>query len=174
MAYRDLREFIAKLEKEGELRRIAAEIDPVLEITEITDRVTRAGGPALLFEKPKGSRVPLLINMLGSERRMNLALKVSHVDEVGARIRGFLDMQSPQGLLDKLSALGLSGKEPSEVLVSGAEFILEGLYAHKRIGRSEERTFTAGEKPQQQREKPRRIEEDDEVPDLRRHRRPFN
>jgi magnesium chelatase subunit I len=78
-----------------------------------------------------------------------------------------------QGLLDKLSALGLSGKEPSEVLVSGAEFILEGLYAHKRIGRSEERTFTAGEK-QPPREKPRMRDEDDEVPDLRRQRRPFN
>ena len=76
LAYRDLREFIAKLEKEGELRRITAEVDPILEITEITDRVTRAGGPALLFERPKGSRVPLLINMLGSERRMNLALEV--------------------------------------------------------------------------------------------------
>src|ERR1700716_3558604 len=105
LAYRDLREFIAKLEKEGELRRIAAEVDPVLEITEIADRVTRAGGPALLFERPKGSRVPLLINMLGSERRMNLALEVSHVDEVAARIRGFLDMQSPQGLLDKIKML---------------------------------------------------------------------
>jgi hypothetical protein len=90
LAYRDLREFIANLEKEGELRRIAAEVDPVLEITEITDRVTRAGGPALLYERPKGSRVPLLINMLGSERRMNLALEVSYVDEVAARIRGFL------------------------------------------------------------------------------------
>ncbi|MGA7460253.1 MAG: magnesium chelatase [Candidatus Korobacteraceae bacterium] len=83
-------------------------------------------------------------------------------------------LRSIQGLLDKLSALGLSGKEPSEVLVSGAEFILEGLYAHKRIGRSEERTFTAGEKVQPQREKPRRLDDDDEVPDLRRHRRPFN
>ena len=92
MAYRDLREFIAKLEKEGELRRIAAEVDPVLEITEITDRVTRSGGPALLFERPKGSPVPLLINMLGSERRMNLALEVSHVDEVGARIRRYRRM----------------------------------------------------------------------------------
>ena len=78
-----------------------------------------------------------------------------------------------QGLLDKLSVLGLTGKEPSEVLVSGAEFILEGLYAHKKIGRSEERTFTAGEK-QPAREKPRRIEEDEDIPDLRRHRRPFN
>src|SRR5258708_16051371 len=84
---------------------MAAEVESILEITEIADRVTRAGGPALLFERPKGSRVPLLINMLGSERRMNLALEVSHVDEVAARIRGFLDMQSPQGLLDKIKML---------------------------------------------------------------------
>ena len=76
MAYRDLREFIARLEKAGELRRISAEVDPVLEITEITDRVSKAGGPALLFEKPKGSRIPLLINSVGSARRMNLALEV--------------------------------------------------------------------------------------------------
>jgi magnesium chelatase subunit I len=77
-----------------------------------------------------------------------------------------------QGLLDKLSSLGLSGKEPSEVLVSAAEFILEGLYAHKRIGRSEERTFTAGEK-QPQREKPR-VRDEEEEREFRRQRRPFN
>ncbi len=82
------------------------------------------------------------------------------------RLRGI------QGLLDKLSGLGLSGKESSEVLVSGAEFILEGLYAHKRIGRSEERTFSAGEKPPR-REKPRVRDEEDER-DFRRQRRPFN
>ncbi len=105
MAYSDLREFIAKLEKEGELRRITAEVDPVLEITEITDRVTRAGGPALLFEHPKGSRIPLLINMLGTERRMNLALEVSKVEEVADRIRGLLELQPPQGLLGKIKML---------------------------------------------------------------------
>ncbi len=105
MAYRDLREFIKRLEREGEVKRIRAEVDPVLEITEITQRVTRAGGPALLFEKPKGSTHPVLINMLGSERRMNLALEVNAIDEVGARIRGFMDMQSPQGLFDKLKML---------------------------------------------------------------------
>jgi len=77
-----------------------------------------------------------------------------------------------QGLLDKLSALGLSGKEPSEVIVSGAEFVLEGLYAHKRIGRTEERNFTAGEK-QPQREKPR-VRDEDEEREFRRQRRPFN
>ncbi len=99
MAYKDLREFIKRLEKSGELKRISAEVDPVLEITEITHRVTRAGGPALLFEHPKGSRVPLLINMLGSERRIQLALEVDAFEEVAERIRGFLDMQAPQGLL---------------------------------------------------------------------------
>ena len=78
-----------------------------------------------------------------------------------------------QGLLDKLSGLGLSGKEPSEVLVSGAEFILEGLYAHKKIGRSEERMFTAGEK-QPPREKPRVRDEEDDEREFRRQRRPFN
>jgi len=77
-----------------------------------------------------------------------------------------------QGLLDKLSALGLSGKEPSEVIVSGAEFVLEGLYAHKRIGRTEERNFTAGEK-QPQRDKPR-VRDEDEEREFRRQRRPFN
>ncbi len=105
MAYKDLRGFIERLEKEGELKRITAEVDPVLEITEITDRVTRAGGPALLFERPKGSKIPLLINMLGSERRVNLALEVKRIEEVGERIRSFLDLQSPQGLLDKIKML---------------------------------------------------------------------
>ncbi len=105
MAYRDLREFIQRLEREGELKRIAAEVDPVLEITEVTDRVTKAGGPALLFEKPKGSRHPLLINLLGSHRRVCLALDVNNLEDVAARIRGYLDMQSPQGILDKLKML---------------------------------------------------------------------
>ncbi len=105
MAYRDLREFIHRLEKEGELKRITAEVDPVLEITEITDRVTKSGGPALLFERPKGSRHPLLINMLGTARRMNLALEVDALEQVAARIRSYMDFQSPQGLLDKLKML---------------------------------------------------------------------
>ena len=105
MAYRDLRDFIAKLEREGELKRVRAEVDPVLEITEIADRANRAGGPALLFERTKGSQFPLLINMLGSERRMNLALEVNDVNEVAERIRGMIDIQSPQGFLDKLKML---------------------------------------------------------------------
>jgi 4-hydroxy-3-polyprenylbenzoate decarboxylase len=105
VAYKDLREFVKRLEAAGELKRISAEIDPVLEVTEITQRVTRAGGPALLFERPKGSRIPLLINILGSERRINLALETDSLAEVAGRIRGFLDLQAPQGLLDKIKML---------------------------------------------------------------------
>ncbi len=105
MAYQDLREFIKRLEKAGELKRITAQVNPVLEITEITDRVTRAAGPALLFERPLGSRSPLLINMLGSERRICLALEVDSLDEIADRIRSLIDIQPPQGLLAKLKML---------------------------------------------------------------------
>lgn len=105
MAYRDLRDFLRKLEKSGELKRISAEVDPVLEITEIADRAVKAGGPALLFERPKGSRIPLAINVVGSERRMNLALEVESLENVAERVRSFLDMQSPQGLLEKVKML---------------------------------------------------------------------
>jgi 4-hydroxy-3-polyprenylbenzoate decarboxylase len=112
VAYQDLREFVKKLEKEGELRRIHAEVDPVLEITEVAQRVARAEsraarsvGPALLFEKPKGSKIPLLINTFGSVRRMELAFEVEKLEEVAARIQGFLKMETPQGLFDKIKML---------------------------------------------------------------------
>ena len=105
MAYQDLRDFLHTLEKEGELRRISEEVDPVLEITEITDRAVKAGGPALLFERPRGSRIPVAINIVASYRRMNLALEVDSLDEIAGRISSFLDMQSPQGLLDKMKML---------------------------------------------------------------------
>ena len=81
---KDLREWIALLEREGELQRIATEADPDLEITEITDRVVKAGGPALLFEHPKGSQHPLLINQFGTERRMCLAFGVDSLDQAAA------------------------------------------------------------------------------------------
>ena len=83
MAYNDLRDWIAALERAGELRRVKTEVDPVLEIAEITDRVSKSrdksgtrGGPALLFENPKDHKVPVLINQFGSERRMRMALEV--------------------------------------------------------------------------------------------------
>lgn len=105
MAYRDLRDFIKKLERKDELIRISAEVDPVLEITEVSDRAVKSAGPALYFERPKGSRIPLVTNLLGTERRMNLALEVDSLEEVADRVRSFLDLQSPQGLLEKVKML---------------------------------------------------------------------
>jgi 4-hydroxy-3-polyprenylbenzoate decarboxylase len=105
VAYRDLRDFLRKLEKEGDLRRISVEVDPILEITEISDRTVKAGGPALLFERPKGSHFQAVSNLVGTERRMNLALEVGSLDEIARRISSILDMQSPQGLLDKVKML---------------------------------------------------------------------
>ena len=112
MAYNDLREWIAALERAGELKRVKTEVDPVLEIAEITDRVSKsknkdgkAGGPALLFENPKGHQSPLLINQFGSERRMRMALEVDSLDQVADRIRQFMDVKSPQCFLDKVKML---------------------------------------------------------------------
>jgi len=105
MAYRDLHEFIRALEKAGELKRVKVEVDPVLEITEFADRAVKRGGPALLFERPKGSEIPVLINAFASMRRMELALEVSSIEEVAGRISHLLEMQAPQGLLDKLKML---------------------------------------------------------------------
>jgi len=101
----DLRAWIALLEREGELVRVAAEVDPHLEMTEITDRTVKAGGPALLFEHPKGSSHPLLINQFGTERRMCLAFGVERLDDVAAKLEDVLEMQPPQGLVDKVRGL---------------------------------------------------------------------
>jgi len=105
MAYRDLREFIAALEKNQELRRIALEVDPVLEITEFADRAVKQGGPALLFENPKGYRIPVLINSFASMRKMELALEVNSVEEVAARIVELIETRMPEGLIGKLKML---------------------------------------------------------------------
>ena len=114
MAYNDLREWIAAMERAGELKRVRAEVDPILEIPEIADRVSkgaarsyaRPGGPALLFENLKGARgIPVLINQFGSERRMQMALGVDRLDEIADRIRELLNMKSPEGFLEKLKML---------------------------------------------------------------------
>ena len=114
MAYTDLREWIAALDRAGELKRIRAEADPILEISEITDRTSKspahngrgAGGPALLFENVKGHPgSQVLINQFGSEHRMKMALGCDSLDEIAARIHQFLDVKSPQGLLDKVKML---------------------------------------------------------------------
>ena len=86
----DLRSWIALLEREGELVRVGAEVDPELEITEVVDRTVKVGGPALLFERVRGSAHPLLINQFGTERRMSLALGVESLDEVARRVADVL------------------------------------------------------------------------------------
>jgi 4-hydroxy-3-polyprenylbenzoate decarboxylase len=113
LPFDDLRQWIAALERAGELKRIRTEADPILEISEITDRVSKscdakgnAGGPALLFQNIKGHPgSQLLINQFGSERRMRMALEVDSLDEVADRIRQFMDVKSPQGFLDKVKML---------------------------------------------------------------------
>src|SRR3990172_2729811 len=105
MAYEDLRAFIATLQGRGLLRRITAEVDPVLEIAEITDRVSKRLGPALLFERVKGSSMPLLINAFGAEERICLALQVAALDELAGELDGILEMKTPEGFLEKLRML---------------------------------------------------------------------
>lgn len=105
MSYKDLREFIKVLEKQNELIRVKAEVDPVLEITEITDRVVGNAGPALLFENVKGSDYPVLINIFGSRKRMELAFEVEQLDLIGERITDYLEHSWPKNLLDKLKIL---------------------------------------------------------------------
>jgi 4-hydroxy-3-polyprenylbenzoate decarboxylase len=113
LAYDDLRDWIKGLDRAGELRRVRTEADPILEITEIADRVSKSrdkhgsiGGKALLFENVKGyPGARLLINQFGSAQRMRLALDVDALDEIAERIRGFMDVKSPQGFLDKVKML---------------------------------------------------------------------
>lgn len=105
MAHDDLRAFLSALEQAGELRRIQAEVDPILEISEIADRVSKSGGPALLFENVRGSSIPVVINAFGSHRRMEIALEVGSVEEVAGRILELVKMKPPEGLLDKLKML---------------------------------------------------------------------
>ncbi|MEN6459884.1 MAG: UbiD family decarboxylase, partial [Syntrophomonas sp.] len=92
MAYKDLHEFVLTLEQQGQLKRITAEVDPNLEITEITDRISKAGGPALLFENVKGSTMPLLINAFGSVERMELSLGVNKLDDIAGEILDILEI----------------------------------------------------------------------------------
>jgi 4-hydroxy-3-polyprenylbenzoate decarboxylase len=108
LAYTDLRDWITALDRAGELKKIRTEVDPILEITEITDRVSKSknGGPALLFQNVKGHPGhQVLINQFGSSRRMNMALEVNSLHEVADRIRQFMDVKSPQGFLDKIKML---------------------------------------------------------------------
>jgi len=108
MAFRDLRDFIDLLEAKGELKRISMEVDPVLEITEISDRTLRAGGPALLFENPKGSKIPLLANLFGNTRRIALAMgqeDISGLRDVGKLLAFLKEPTPPTGWKDLWQSL---------------------------------------------------------------------
>jgi len=101
----NLKQFIAELEKRGDLKRITAEVDPVLEITEITDRVSKQQGPALLFENVKGFDYPVLINAFGSYSRMQAVFDNRSFEEVAARIEGYLKTKPPEGIVGKIKML---------------------------------------------------------------------
>jgi 4-hydroxy-3-polyprenylbenzoate decarboxylase len=102
----DLRAWIDQLRREGELAEVDVEVDPHLEITEIVDRTVKTRGPALLFRKPRDSEHPLLINQFGTERRMCLALGAPSLDAVARKLEDVLEMQPPQGLVEKVKGLG--------------------------------------------------------------------
>lgn len=106
MSYKDLANWIRRLDREGELKRITAPVDKNLELSAITDIVSKEGGPALLFENvvgmPSHKPMPVLINQFGSRRRMELAFEVEDLDEISARIDGLLKMEPPKGMLDGL------------------------------------------------------------------------
>ncbi len=113
MQYGDLREFLDQLEQRGELRRIAQEIDPYLEITEVCDRTLRKGGPALLFERPKGARFPLLGNLFGTPQRVALGMGAESLEalrEVGRLLAFLKEPDPPQGMKEAWEKLPLFRK----------------------------------------------------------------
>jgi len=107
MAYIDLRAFIQQLENKGLLVRVKTEVDPILEIAEITDRMCKSpgGGKALFFENVKGSAFPVATNLFGSFQRMCLALEVEELDDIAKRIKGLLNQAPPRSFMEKLSLL---------------------------------------------------------------------
>jgi 4-hydroxy-3-polyprenylbenzoate decarboxylase len=115
----DLRDFIQALRDRGELKVVEVPVDPVLEITEIADRVVKRGGPALLFTRPKGHSIPVLINQFGTVSRMCLALRAQSFEELSRRVEALVDLQPPAGLKGKLHTVrrlaGLAGLRPRRV-----------------------------------------------------------
>ena len=110
MKYRDLRDFLAQLEARGELKRIGVEVDPRLEMTEICDRVLRAQGPALLFERPTGHRMPVLANLFGTPQRVAFGMgreSVAAVRELGALLAQLKEPEPPKGFKDAWEKLPL-------------------------------------------------------------------
>jgi len=103
MIYKDLRDFIKQLEKQGELKRISVEVDPYLEMTEICDRTLKRGGPALLFENPKGANIPVLANLFGTPRRVAMGMGAESVTElrgIGELLAYLKEPEPPKGMKD--------------------------------------------------------------------------
>ncbi len=141
MKFKDLREFLGFLEERGELKRVSALVTRDLEITEITDRMVKSGGPALLFENVEGFETPVVINLYGTHQRVAWALGVEDVEEIVARVRKLtgLPQAPPKGLMDKLRTLGdltgLARSQPrtvrsapcQEVVLTGEDASLDRL-----------------------------------------------
>jgi 4-hydroxy-3-polyprenylbenzoate decarboxylase len=105
MAYDSLRAFVEALDRAGQLHRIGVAVDPRLEISEISDRVVKAGGPALLFTNVKGSAFPVLTNQFGTQARMAMALGAQSLDEVAGRIRSMMDLSMPASAMERIGKL---------------------------------------------------------------------
>lgn len=129
MAFTDLRDFISFLENKNQLVRVKTEVDPELEITEIADREVKKGGPALLFEKVKGSNYPVLINAFASYERMSWALGVKNLDEAGEKILDLIPGDMPAGFKGKFDALlklkDITGVFPKEVKKATCQEVVE-------------------------------------------------
>jgi 4-hydroxy-3-polyprenylbenzoate decarboxylase len=110
VTFADLQSFLAALERDGDLARVTAPIDPHLEVTAVVQRVVREQGPALLFENPTRGRLPLAINVFGTQRRMARALGVESLDEIGDRIAELLKPELPKGVSGFKDALGKVGQ----------------------------------------------------------------
>ena len=151
MSYGDLREFLSQLEAKGELKRIAAEVSPRLEMTEICDRVLRGGGPALLFERPAGHSIPVLANLFGTVGRVARAMGVEHAGalrEVGKLLAYLKEPEPPKGLRDLWDkfpvfkqVLNMAPKERSSAPVQ--EVVWEG--NHVDLGRLPVQTCWPGD-----------------------------
>ena len=148
MPYEDLNEFIELLDKEGEILRIHEPVSPQFEITEITDRVTKAGGPALLFENAQSpSGHPVAINLFGSIRRIKLAFKLNSLDELASDIMQFLEAGEAESFLQKLKLIPkvkrLANVFPKKLCYLQWEFFfgLQGLMLYMHV-----RTYNLTEK----------------------------
>ena len=131
MAFSDLQDFLAALERDGDLARVSAPVDPHLEVTGIVQRVVREQGPALLFENPTRGRMPLAMNLFGTHRRMARALGVDQLDDLGRRIGELLKPELPRGVGGLKDALGkvsqLRAVPPRQVKVAPCqEVVLRG------------------------------------------------